>query len=124
MNRRIKTRFVKELRSGKYKRITGKLRGEKNCRCAGGVLCDMFVRSTVGREFAKEWAQEGSINGEPNGIPNEVCLWAEFDMNSWKIVRGVDVYSDADFIVTLNDDICPAERKGFKFVADMVEKYL
>ena len=70
MNARVKARWLKALRSGRYKQATGALRvGDGYC-CLG-VLCDLARKSQVG-----EWEYTEEFDGESGELPPSVVAWA------------------------------------------------
>ena len=73
MNPRIKSNWLKALRSGEYKQTTQRLK-DKDQFCCLGVLCDLHSKETntcwTGSEYTK-YLEEDSI------LPQVVIDWAE-----------------------------------------------
>lgn len=112
MNKRVKTRWVKALRSGKYKQGRHSLRNvEGDTFCCLGVLCDLAVRSKVIKEGRvtyldpKRYTYGASSTGN---IPPSVEKWS-----------GLDSYFDADLLIKMNDG-----GESFELIADYVEENL
>lgn len=98
-------KWVKALRSGKYKRGTGQLKkGDKYC-CLG-VLCEI-----TGKPY----------DGDRGNLPVEVRVLVNTNNHSGYIEneQGETTIS----LIHLNDHICPAKKKGFKYIADIIEKH-
>jgi len=139
MNKRIKTKWVKALRSGKYKKGVGQLAQtfydkenmfHHETFCCLGVLCDLYD---------KEKKQERSWNEEYVGLPEEVQKWSglysydpvvKFDKDKFNKNYELDD-SKPHFISTpittlsiLNDHVCTVRKKGFNMIADVIEKQL
>jgi hypothetical protein len=107
MNQNVKKKWVKALRSRKYKQCTGRLcktiNGEKSYCCLG-VLCDIYNSKLWGKEFDEE-------DGE---LPIRIMEWAGLE--------------SCDPILNTNDD--PAsflnDTKGKKFyeIANYIDRNL
>lgn len=82
MNEKIKQRWVKALRSGKYKQGKGVLCDKDRNTCCLGVLTDLYIKSknrTRKRKLKWKWlASEGgfAIHGEACVLPGKVQEWA------------------------------------------------
>lgn len=88
MNKRVKTRWLAALRSGKYRQGTKQLRTIKPgtdqvCHCCLGVLCDLYIHSTAGKAAGARWEVDKFVsqyvppkNSEMTILPPEVALWA------------------------------------------------
>jgi hypothetical protein len=141
MNKRIKAKWVKALRSGKYKKGVGQLAkvitvpikgdewyetevvGEKFC-CLG-VLCDLYD---------KEKKQERSWDIYRGSLPLEVQQWAGLDSDDPKVDFDIErfnkqnpdktIISEDVRLSTLNDTVCVVRKKGFGMIADVIEKQL
>lgn len=102
MDKKLKARWVKALRSGKYKQCTGKLTDKKGGYCCLGVLQRLVTR----REPPSGWDYSGS-----EAMPLKMR-----PLN--KKVRG---WSDSPHIVLaqMNDG-----GKNFSEIADYIEKNL
>lgn len=111
MDPKIKERWVKALRSGKYKQGKSllKRRGEENpgevTYCCLGVLCDLYCKSNK-KAFTQDnvgWALPGK----------EVLAWAGLPKEFRKVGR-VD-------LPDVNDTV-GREHKTFEQIADLIEK--
>lgn len=81
MNEDVKKKWIKALRSGKYKQTKGKLKSKYNSFCCLGVLCDLHSKT-----FRTKW--DGLINGQIKylgcgvRLPDEVAQWAGLKHNN------------------------------------------
>ena len=115
MDKRIKARWVKALRSGKYKKAIGALKvvdiqTGKASYCCLGVLCDLHSKSAKGEKWAGE--ADCHYHGNDMLLPCVVQDWAKLDDLSSE-VKGVEL---TDF----NDH----QGYSFKKIATLIEKYL
>lgn len=106
MNQEIKEKWLKALRSGKYKQGKYYLRNNKNEFCCLGVLCNLVD--------PKEWDDE------------PVDYFSYDNMKSFPGVRffdSIDVDADEEKhmseFASMND-----EGKSFKEIADVIERIL
>lgn len=112
MNKRIKNKWIKELRSGEWEQGQARLMDDQDRACCLGVLCDIAVREGV----IDPWAQDSLgnwfvANGEKNYLPDAVQVWAGF----WQ--RGV--LANGMDLARLNDN-----GNSFNEIADLIEKHL
>lgn len=123
MKKSIAMKWVKALRSGKYKQTRGKLRGQRGYCCLG-VLCDIYDNKQW--EKADEPFHDESTAfvfgdaGEETTLPNEVQKWAGIktdDGRHEKIGTRHD-FDSRGSLVTLNDK----QKWGFKKIAKFIEK--
>jgi hypothetical protein len=79
MNKRIKTKWLKALRSGEYKQTKGRLKDSVGYCCLG-VLCDLHAKET-----GNTWDESGNLPayfGESGTLPDRVVKWSGVpDMN-------------------------------------------
>lgn len=79
MDKKIKARWVKALRSGKYRQGRRSLRSKEGDRfCCLGVLCDLH-RKEVGGKWIKDDYRAGKRRGAMEGggtLPTAVSKWA------------------------------------------------
>ncbi len=122
MNKRIKTRWLKALRSGKYKQGQNKLKTDQGNFCCLGVLTDLYIKSVEGRKNKARW--NGSLLAvkgitEFTGLlPSKVKKWAGIDeRNPSLCLKGDDAKFGAAY---WNDNT----RVGFKGVANRIENSL
>ena len=69
MNKEVKEKWLKALRSGEYKQASGQLTIDGNFCCLG-VLCDIHSK-----EFKIKW-HEGVYLGASGVLPDSVMNWA------------------------------------------------
>lgn len=70
--------WIKALRSGKFRRATGKLRGRGNRRCCLGVGCDVFAKATGRGRWQNEKSHAPFVVGNESSssvLPVPVYLW-------------------------------------------------
>jgi hypothetical protein len=79
MNKRIKSRWVKALKSGKYKQGKGQLKNYDDTYCCLGVLCDLYTKTKEGKKHKVSWDFDGNICGAGLDLPEDVRNWAELD---------------------------------------------
>lgn len=150
MKKRVLTKWLKALRSGKYKQGRGALcqvdkKGNESFCCLG-VLCDLYNKEqkrnkkrtlsveTVG---PTDWLV-GEISPEPHlvklyescdgTLPEEVIKWAGFrKQNSCGDFWGMEAnYEDApEELINLNDGSSLLKLKSHNFnqIADIIEEY-
>ena len=120
MDKAIAEKWVAALRSGKYKKGRGRLVDSKERYCCLGVLCDIaikngvpIVRSTDG--FSN--LDDGYYNHMV--LPSPVMEWAGMDSDDGEYY---DHNGKGHTLVDVNDNLAPKRRKGFKFIADIIER--
>ena len=113
MNQKIKARWLKALRSGRYKQAKGRLRVEREPGeygfCCLGVLCDLARKSKI-----REWDGE-FFDGIDDVPPKSVWNWAGLmEPNPVVMTR-----KGPETLSALND-------RGVKFstIANYIEKSL
>ena len=104
MDINIKKLWVKALRSGKYKKGVGSLHPTEDTYCCLGVLCDLYNKKQ------KHVNTVVSLAGEL--LPERVFTWAKLPNNSPKPYKAS--------LILIND----RHRKSFKYIANLIEKYL
>lgn len=128
INKAIKTKLLKALKSGKYKQIGNRLRQhvekDQQHMCLFGVLCDIYIEE----QKKGSWRVIANKKDDASGIveysfdldkihfveqvPTEVAEWAGFTIVS--IAR----------LVTINDAECLNRRIGdFKKVIEALEQW-
>jgi len=122
MNARIKKLWVAALRSGKWEKHTGSLRGSSNSRCCLGVLCEVYMEDT-----GKGAWLEGDFWGEPGGeadhgelIPS-VVEWAGVENPAG---GGVAIGSNRIHSLTIHNDGQNIPQQPFPVIADAIEEQL
>lgn len=83
MNPRIKTLWLKDLRSRKFKQTTGQLKLADSFCCLG-VLCNRYIKSEEGKKAKAHWEDDKFVSrtnqfGVDDVLPDEVILWAELE---------------------------------------------
>jgi hypothetical protein len=114
MNKRIKARWVKALRSGKYKQGRTQLKmktPDGDLFCCLGVLCDLHSKSTKA-----QWRGENYLD-QAAALPEEVQAWSGVD--KWGKVPD----SGIPPLYELNDGV-GCKPKSFKAIATLIEKHL
>jgi len=147
MNNTIMKKWVKALRSGKYKQGRGTLcqvdkKGNESFCCLG-VLCDLYNKDRKAKKkkglnverTPNEGFADGSLskaqfitmyNDVDGTLPDIVAHWAEF--NEWNFegnfmaLEGRDTTSVSRSLVDLNDGCDERKPKSFKQIADIIEK--
>ena len=127
MDKKIKTRWLKALRSGKYKQGKQTLRTKDGEYCCLGVLCDLYAKSVEGKSKKAKWFKTSygiwqfnpGRRAEKNEavLPPAVIKWAGIGSSNPSLV-GKDGKSKR--ASTWND----AERVGFKGIANRIEHSL
>lgn len=118
MNKRIKSRWLRALRSGKYRQNTGCLKDidhEGNAYfCCLGVLCDLHSKSTK-----TPWGRGDTYLSLRGVLPSEVVDWAELSGNN--PYNPHVVYQERDSsLMNLNDE----NALSFEQIANVIEKQL
>lgn len=146
MDKTIMKKWVKALRSGKYKQGRGTLcqvdkKGNESFCCLG-VLCDLYNKDrkakkkkglTVERTPNDGWA-DGSLSkaefitmyDDVDGtLPDVVAHWAKFDEWNYEgTFGGADGLHDGiRSLVSLNDGGDGFKPKSFKQIADIIEEH-
>jgi hypothetical protein len=105
MDAKIKRKWLKALRSGKYKQGTGALRSDGSYCCLG-VLCDVAGAEWVGSEDgdAAAWAGQWSAQDLPASLRIHTGL-------SWP---------DTHHLMVMNDEC----EESFSAIANWIEKNL
>lgn len=128
MKKDIKAKWVKALRSGKYKKTQGGLKDTKGYCCLG-VLTNLYIKETKKGKWVKEGLHYSFVGkneeGEEALLPRAVQRWAGFQTSSPHLKKSVEVEGSygktfQDSLVGINDDT----KKNFKFIADAIEKQL
>ena len=114
MNKRVKTQWIKALRSGKYKQGRGSLRNLDNTYCCLGVLCDLYARrrTTPPRHQWKSVGSRYAIAAAEGVLP--VCV------QQWAGLSTTDPELQGRMASEWNDQ----KHAGFKRIATLIEKHL
>jgi len=113
MKKKIADRWVKALRSGKYKQGT-KYLNRLNTFCCLGVLCDLATKSKSSKVKCNLYNSTLFYDSEPSYLPKTVQDWS--GVNS---MDGSFIIKDKLISLTkLNDN-----GKSFNKIADIIEKH-
>lgn len=136
MNTEIKTKWVAALRSGKYRQARHVLNGDGGMCCLG-VLCDLYIQETEGKEWKERPIDEkdsmvfqkykaiGTFEGKDVVPPAEVVKWAGLSrenpytgINTWKEVpfAAEQDIEQSHSLAELNDS-----GLTFRQIADIIE---
>lgn len=85
MKKKIKDRWLKALRSRKYKQAVGKLK-DGDSYCCLGVLSCLYINSKTGKKNNARWGDDGTFvsnleGGENSILPIEVMDWAGLELS-------------------------------------------
>lgn len=147
MKKRVLTKWLKALRSGKYKQGRGALcqidkKGNESFCCLG-VLCDLYnkeqkrnkKRGLDVENVSAESSLVGTLTSKPEFVrtygecdgtlPDQVVKWAGFreynsDGHFWDANGEKTPTAE---LITLNDGDPEVKRCSFAKIADIVEKY-
>jgi len=149
MKKRVLTKWLKALRSGKYKQGRGALcqidkKGAESFCCLG-VLCDLYNKEQKRNKkrglFTEDVHQEDSlvcsldskaqivrVYDECDGtLPDKIIKWAGFrEYNSdGHFLDPNNGKSPAAELISLNDgnESLKVKKRNFKQIADIIEKY-
>lgn len=120
MNKVVKAKWLKALRSGKYKQARYKLK-DRNKFCCLGVLTDLWRH-----EIKPDWdsgIDVPCISGEDTVLPGQVVEWAGLSEDDPQ----VRIKGKRTALSSLNDDGYEANDYrpcNFKHIADIIEKKL
>jgi hypothetical protein len=152
MKQEVMKKWVKALRSGKYKQCQ-----ESLCKistddgsesfCCLGVLTDLYlqdrkkqkkgpgIKHLIVNEEDEELCQidKWVVDGEPGLLPKEVAKWAGFNLtnseditisHNWQVGRFVDNKNKTVTLTDLNDGhpFDDVNPKTFKYIAKVIEK--
>lgn len=121
MDKRIKARWLRALRSGKYEQGARVLRTSDNKFCCLGVLCDLHAKSTKSKwsKYKDGAAVEFEYFGEEGTLPDVVVDWAGLAETN----PGIDTGRTQHGLVGHNDG-AGTKKKSFLQIADLIEQYL
>lgn len=115
MNSEIKDKWLKALRSGKYKQTTGVLKASDSYCCLG-VLCDVYskTKKKSGIKFDDFNQFFDGENLKLSILSDRIINWAELSGNEIEPSR-----DNHATLMVLNDS-----GKTFLEIADIIEKHL
>lgn len=119
MNKKIKARWLRALRSGKYKKGVGHLNTNDQRFCCLGVLCEIAKKDGV-VEKGRRMFNFMTYGGQDGVLPDEVVVWAGVeDCNPSVNGRALAEHNDG------YRELGVEERpKSFIQIAKLIEKYL
>lgn len=123
MNKRVKTKWVKALRSGKYEQGKGALNSGDGKWCCLGILTDLYIKEKGGKWKTMK-GENCTFRKESELPPICVMKWAGLpDRNPDVSIKGK---SDTISLATLNDgDKDDSVRsRNFTKIANLIEKQL
>ena len=112
MNKQVKDKLVKALRSGDYKQTTGKLRDEGEGHCCLGVLCDLHSKET-----GTPWGEDGYYLKTDSWLPDKVVVWSGLARSGGLVDRIMINGRMMPTLIALNDDA----KYSFNQIADVIE---
>jgi len=112
MNKEIKDKWVKALRSGEYEQGRGCLK-KYDTYCCLGVLCDIHAKET-GNEWESINDYEYSYFNSMGSLPFTVKKWAGISSTCIHANKNIKIG-----LIAMNDD-----GKPFTEIADIIEEYL
>lgn len=132
MNPEIKKRWVEALRSGRFKKGTGKLHWYREDTpdefCCLGVLCEIAIEDGVVKRNLKElyngyrfYSYTGLGTDAEDFLPGDVREWAELNINNpYYLARGEreDLLENRAYLSVMNDN----EYTTFDEIADVIEQ--
>lgn len=101
-------KWLKALRSGKYKQTQNKLRSVDNKFCCLGVLCDVYKKETGDGKWKERPFNSETVVGFGNKAsepPRKVLRWGGLNENM------------QESLIELND----SELRSFKYIAKYVD---
>lgn len=129
MNKEIKEKWLKALRSGDYKQGIGQLKNDKDEFCCLGVLCDIYSKETNTPWVNKyiDRSQLTIIDKDHTGLllPPEVKKWAGIEDNNDAI--NVDKKENRAVNLTQLNDGDTAyriDKRTFAEIANIIEEKL
>lgn len=114
MNKEIKQKWVKALRSGKYKQTRSKLKSTNGRFCCLGVLCDIYAKEN-GLRCSRHNDVAMGIFDSLELLPDEIKDWADVDNDPILYLK-----EGTKTLTCLNDE----DGKSFKEIADLIEENL
>lgn len=110
-------KWVKALRSGKYKQTNGQLtalkKGEPVAHCCLGILCELAVADGVEVKI-RDSVDTRTYDGNGGVPPDAVMKWAGLRHAAGDII----VQKESSDLTELND----TQRKSFKQIARVIEQ--
>ena len=118
MKANIKKRWIKALRSGKYKQAKMALKDNQGGMCCLGVLCDVTKRETGGHWKGNEFFdKKENANYNPNLLPDFVANILDMPSNGILKRRYYTTNGYQEALTSLNDN-----GLSFKQIANIIDK--
>lgn len=117
MNKEVKKKWIKALRSGEYKKGRNSLKiiqGDKITYCCLGVLCDLYGKEN-GTKWSKNTTPYPEFLRQMSVLPKVVMNWAGLTTTTGDIKYKNGKVSS---LMNLNDN-----GRSFKWIASVIEKY-
>ena len=111
MNKEIKTKWLKALRSGDYEQGRYRLKSKDNKFCCLGVLCDIYAKEEGNQKWKDTEGQCSTMDGNGEFLPVGVLDWS--GLKHGKIIN-----------VTILNDGWNDQGEGvltFEEIADLIE---
>lgn len=119
MRKAVKKLWVKALRSGKYKRTTGALK-KNGGFCCLGVLCDVHQKEMKkNKKKVTPWVGLKTLPYKGYGTEHDTGVLTK-EVMKWAGLKDCNPVVDGSSLSAWNDDT----RKGFKGIANLIEKHL
>lgn len=112
MNKQVKDKLVKALRSGDYTQGIGKLNDSSNNFCCLGVLCDLHSKET-----GTPWEEDGYYLDTDSWLPGKVVEWSGLARSGGLVDRIMINGKMMPTLIALNDDA----KYTFSQIADVIE---
>lgn len=111
-------KWVKALKSGKYRKGTNYLHPKGNRFCCLGVACDLYIKEHKKNGWQpNDISNEGaSFLGEAGTLPRVVRNWLGLRTNGGHF--GTNEYDDLSSLFSLNDEY----KWSFKRIAEFISK--
>lgn len=108
-------RFLRDLRSGKYRQARGMLKRRKDTYCCLGVACERYRRDTGKGRWSKDRGDDYRFLGSSDVLPSSVVRYFGLKQDNPTLVLGPDARECA---TDLNDE----RRWNFRRIADAFER--
>lgn len=128
MDKEVKRKWLKALRSGKYTQTEGTLKDSEG-NCCLGVLCDLYAK-----EHGREWVRDETsysiyrLKGQKlsDALPSNVSKWAGLGRHADPVVsyECYDANDDEEVSKVSLSQLNDEERLDFKGIADVISKSL
>lgn len=121
MKKAIKEKWVKALKSGKYKKAKNALRTNKGYCCLG-VLCDLYAKEKKQKWEARYKSLGYNFQGISGVLPDKVMKWA--GLKSSNPFIDFDMKDGLGAMNTNLGEINDRTKTSFKKIAELIDKNL